>query len=74
MEAFYKAGSNYCIMLCKQQQTLPNKYGKFIKAIFSNKHIVESKIKLHIDPIFTYFNPEIASQVTKNLTKVQFRL
>ena len=45
---------------------------KCIKVTFSNKQIVKIKKKLHIDPIFTYWDSEIASKVSKRFKRIKF--
>ena len=39
---------------------------KCIKMTFSNKQIVNIKKKMHIDPICTYYDSEIASKVLQS--------
>ena len=45
---------------------------KCIKVTFSNKQIGEIKKKLHIDPIFTYWDSEIALKVCGNKQRIKF--
>ena len=45
---------------------------KCIKVTFSNKQIGEIKKKLHIDPIFAYWDSEIASEVSKRFKRIKF--
>ena len=42
------------------------------KSAFSDKQIIEIKKKMHIDPIFTYSDSEIALKVCRN--KQRFKL
>ena len=42
------------------------------KSAFSDKQIIEIKKKMHIDPIFTYSDSEIALKVWRN--KQRFKL
>ena len=39
---------------------------KMFKVVFSDKQITEIKKKMHIDPILTYCDPEIALKVCRN--------
>ena len=45
---------------------------KLYKVVFSDKQITEIKKKMHIDPIFTYSDPEIALKVCKNKQRFKF--
>ena len=45
---------------------------KLFKVVFSDKQITEIKKKMHIDPIFTYSDPEIALKVCKNKLRFKF--
>ena len=45
---------------------------KLNKVVFSDKQITEIKKKMHIDPIFTYFDPEIALKVCRNNLRFKF--
>ena len=45
---------------------------KVYKVAFSDKQITEIKKKMHIDPIFTYSDSEIALKVCRN--KQRFKL
>ena len=42
---------------------------KMYKSAFSDKQIIEIKKKMHIDPIFTYSDSEIALKVCRNKLK-----
>ena len=42
------------------------------KVVFSDKQITEIKKKMHIDPIFTYSDPEIALKVCRNKQRFKF--
>ena len=45
---------------------------KLFEVVFSDKQISEIKKKMHIDPIFTYSDPEIALKVCKNKLRFKF--
>ena len=45
---------------------------KLFKVVFSDKQITEIKKKMHIDPILTYSDPEIALKVCKNKLRFKF--
>ena len=45
---------------------------KMYKVVFSDKQITEIKKKMHIDPIFTYSDPEIALKVCRNKQRFKF--
>ena len=45
---------------------------KLYKVVISDKQITEIKKKMHIDPIFTYSDPEIALKVCKNKQRFKF--
>ena len=45
---------------------------KMYKSAFYDKQIIETKKKMHIDPIFTYSDSEIALKVCRN--KQRFKL
>ena len=42
------------------------------KVVFSDKPITEIKKKMHIDPIFTYSDSEIALKVCRNKQRFKF--
>ena len=42
------------------------------RSAFSDKQIIEIKKKIHIDPIFTYSDSEIASKVCRNKQRTKF--
>jgi len=45
---------------------------KMYKSAFSDKQIIEIKKKMHIDPIFTYSDSEIALKVCRNKQRFKF--
>ena len=45
---------------------------KMYKVVFSDKPITEIKKKMHIDPIFTYSDSEIALKVCRNKQRFKF--
>ena len=45
---------------------------KMYKSAFSDKQIIEIKKKMHIDPIFTYSDSEIALKVCRNKQRIKF--
>ena len=45
---------------------------KLYKVVFSDKQITEIKKKMHIDPIFTYSDSEIALKVCRNKQRFKF--
>ena len=45
---------------------------KMYKVVFSDKPITEIKKKMHIDPIFTYSDSEIALKVCRNKERFKF--
>ena len=45
---------------------------KMYKVAFSDKQITEIKKKMHIDPIFTYSDSEIALKVCRNKQRFKF--
>ena len=45
---------------------------KMYKVVFSDKQITEIKKKMHIDPIFTYSDSEIALKVCRNKQRFKF--
>ena len=61
--------SNLCLIDMKHDLNLTLKLNK---VVFSDKQITEIKKKMHIDPIFTYSDPEIALKVCRN--KLRFKL
>ena len=46
---------------------------KMYKVVFSDKQIIETKKKMHIDPIFTYSDPEIALKICRNKQRFKFK-
>ena len=61
--------SNLCLIDMKHDFNLTL---KMYKSAFSDKQIIEIKKKMHIDPIFTYSDSEIALKVCRN--KQRFKL
>ena len=61
--------SNLCLIDMKHDLNLSL---KMYKSAFSDKQIIEIKKKMHIDPIFTYSDSEIALKVCRN--KQRFKL
>ena len=61
--------SNLCLIDMKHDLNLTL---KMYKVVFSDKQITEIKKKMHIDPIFTYSDPEIALKVCKNKQRFKF--
>jgi hypothetical protein len=45
---------------------------KMYKDVFSDKQIIEIMKKMHIDPIFTYSDSEIALKVCRNKQRIKF--
>ena len=45
---------------------------KMYKSAFSDKQTIEIKKKMHIDPIFTYSDSEIALKVCRNKQRFKF--
>ena len=45
---------------------------KMYKSAFSDKQIIEIKKKMHIDPILTYSESEIALKVCRNKQRLKF--
>ena len=45
---------------------------KMYKVVFPDKQITEIKKKMHIDPIFTYSDSEIALKVSRNKQRFKF--
>ena len=61
--------SNLCLIDMEHDLNLSL---KMYKSAFSDKQIIEIKKKMHIDPIFTYSDSEIALKVCRN--KQRFKL
>jgi hypothetical protein len=61
--------SNLCLIDMEHDLNLTL---KMYKSAFSVKQIIEIKKKMHIDPIFTYSDSEIALKVCRN--KQRFKL
>ena len=61
--------SNLCLIDMKLDLNLTI---KMYKVEFSDKQITEIKKKMHIDPIFTYSDSEIASKVCRNKQRFKF--
>jgi hypothetical protein len=45
---------------------------KMYKSVFFDKQIIEIKKKMHIDPIFTFSDSEIALKVCRNKQRIKF--
>ena len=61
--------SNLCLIDMKHDLNLTL---KMYKVVFSDKPITEIKKKMHIDPIFTYSDSEIALKVCRNKQRFKF--
>ena len=61
--------SNLCLIDMKHDLNLSL---KMYKSAFSDKQIIEIKKKMHIDPIFTYSDSEIALKVCRNKQRFKF--
>ena len=61
--------SNLCLIDMKHDLNLTL---KMYKVVFSDKQITEIKKKMHIDPIFTYSDSEIALKVCRNKQRFKF--
>ena len=61
--------SNFCLIDMKHDFNLTL---KMYKVVFSDKPITEIKKKMHIEPIFTYSDSEIALKVCRNKQRFKF--